>query len=439
MAFKDWWKRLDPVSYYTVDAIKRGLKGDAKGALKSTFVDPVTGAVSDISSGGGMFGNNSSGNVQPNFGVTAVPPEVFRRLGAARRSGAGQQDMAVGMLGASALEGADYTRRGRIVGDTGFGNAVTALDLQQQAAMGRAPSQAELLLQANADEAQRVAMAQAASARGGNQAAALRSATALGTQAQLQAGQQAAALRAEEMAAARQAYAQTSQGILGQGLGAEGQGIGIQADVAGRIGQLGAQREGLYTGAQMGLNQQILANMTELEKARLGVGVAQESGRQAMIGNVLGTVGTVAGGVAGAYFGGPVGAAAGASVGGAAGRTVGSTVGSATNKNAAPSATAAGQPARIQKGGGAPPPAQPQGWGQAGRVLGQRFAASQQAAQQAVAANPRSDFEQAMDIGLGRGDMGEEMLRRSGSSPYDDELASIGGVRQTNPIQHIRG
>lgn len=91
-----------------------------------------------------------------------------------------------------------------------------AASLQQQAAMGQAPSQAAILGQQMVDRSLDAQLAGAASARGGSlaQAAAMRNARQGAVQFQQQGAQQIAAMRAQEMAEARNGYMQGAAGYM---------------------------------------------------------------------------------------------------------------------------------------------------------------------------------------------------------------------------------
>lgn len=118
-----------------------------------------------------------------------------------------------------------------------------ALALQRQAAMGGAPSQAEILGRGLIGQSLRGQMATAASARGGSmgQMAAQRFAAQNAAGFQQQGMNQLAAMRAGEMAQARDAYAASSSNIRGMDYAA--------ADQAVRTGQgfanIGAGRTGV--------------------------------------------------------------------------------------------------------------------------------------------------------------------------------------------------
>jgi hypothetical protein len=192
--------------------------------------------------------------------------------------------------------GGETDARGYRIGETGFtqayggmGEQRAAGGLLRDAAMGNAPSQAELMYQQQAGNIARQQQALAATARGGNQAAAMRSAGAEGRLAQTQALQGGAALRAAEMAQARGAYADAANaqvaagqgvmqaGLAQRGLGLQQQGAAMDAykfraqntQQAGQIlGNLGAQREGQWLGAESDLNTAQLNAEVEVRKQR---------------------------------------------------------------------------------------------------------------------------------------------------------------------------
>lgn len=97
-----------------------------------------------------------------------------------------------------------------------------ALGLMQQAANGNAPSRAEILGRAQADQAASAQQSLAASARGpAALALAQQNAAANTANAQTQIATQAMGQRADEMAQARNAYMQGATGIRGQDIGAQ--------------------------------------------------------------------------------------------------------------------------------------------------------------------------------------------------------------------------
>ena len=130
------------------------------------------------------------------------------------------------------------------------GQQMGALALQQQAAMGQAPSQAQLLGRNMIDQSLQAQLAGAASARGGPmaQAAAMRQAS-MGAAATQQQGQNSlSALRAQEMANARDAWQAGATGMRGQDyMGAQNAAAmaGQASTMAGQATSMGA------TAAQM--------------------------------------------------------------------------------------------------------------------------------------------------------------------------------------------
>lgn len=118
-----------------------------------------------------------------------------------------------------------------------------AIALHRDAAMGKAPSAAQMMLTMQADQLAQQQMGMASGVRGAGQAAAMRNAGMMGTQARLQANQQAALLRAQEMQAGRQALTDALSGVRDQDNQAAGIGAGAAAtgfDAAGKA--LGAQQ-----------------------------------------------------------------------------------------------------------------------------------------------------------------------------------------------------
>lgn len=240
-------------------------------------------------------GGVASGQDQTSRGLTALGQGVDSAQAVAQR---GQQ---VGARGDALM------RRG--TGQYQQGQAVQnqALRYIGDAAAGNAPSAAQEMLKANADANARQQMAMASTARGGNQAAAMRAAADAGTMGSAQAGQQAAILRAQEMAQARGELAGLGSTIYGQGNQANA--LGLQAIGQGMAGQqfganaqmgagqfaanLGAGREGTYL-SQLGQMEgaQLAANV-EMEKARAA---AQQDKRNAWMnfaGKLVGAGGRV--------------------------------------------------------------------------------------------------------------------------------------------------
>lgn len=107
-----------------------------------------------------------------------------------------------------------------------------ALDLMRQAAMGQAPSAAELLLGRGTQQVQRQQLGLAQGTRGLGGAAALRAAQERGALAGQEAAGQAAVLRAQEMAGAREQLAGAATGARAQDLALAGQQAELQQQVA---------------------------------------------------------------------------------------------------------------------------------------------------------------------------------------------------------------
>lgn len=174
-------------------------------------------------------------------------------------------------------------------------------------------SVAEALARQNQSANARTMMAQAAAARGGNQAAALRSAQATGAQNSLQTGEQLAALRAQEeqqrlarviqaqqatAALNMQSRAQNDQlGLslqnagLGQALaraGLQNQATGNQISAASGMGQLGLGLQNLYTGTNL---QRDLAQLQQEQE--------DQNQRAAFIGGLIQTGGKAVGSMMG--------------------------------------------------------------------------------------------------------------------------------------------
>jgi hypothetical protein len=121
---------------------------------------------------------------------------------------------------------------------------LTYLDQAQQ---GQVPSAAELQAQAQLEQAQRAALAQAATGRGGG--GQQRAAILAGQQTGLEAVMQGAALRAQEQAQARDAYLQ---------------GLGLQGQLAAN--QAGISDQGLNTIAGIYGQETSWANQDQLNK-----------------------------------------------------------------------------------------------------------------------------------------------------------------------------
>lgn len=308
-------------------------------------------AIAGGGDGGGVFGGGSAPTPDMSvaqYGGDASASADYTNMyksgmiGGQGGIAAGNRETQNGIRAAEALE-ADASRAtydGRAMTASGSRNAeydrnrqVQAANMQRDAAMGKAPSAAQRMLMANADASRNAMMGQAASARGGNQAAAMRTAAATGNAGMLAAGQQAGVLRAQEMADARAAYgslatdmrgqdmgqAQLGVGMMGMGLNAQGQAANTMVGAGTDMARLGAAREAAYLGALSDKEKAEMVGRTDLENTRIGGQVAQRASNQAFMGGLVGT----AGGVLGAYYGGPAGAAGGYAAGNQMGRNMG--------------------------------------------------------------------------------------------------------------------
>lgn len=138
------------------------------------------------------------------------------------------------------------------LGQQDRGQQQSALQLQQQAAMGNAPSRAEILGQGMADQAAATQQSLAASARGpAAMALAQQNAAANTANAQTQIAGQSMAQRADEMAQARNAYQAGATGLRASDLSAQQQG----AQQSQFNAQLAAQQRAQNDQFQLGMTQ----------------------------------------------------------------------------------------------------------------------------------------------------------------------------------------
>lgn len=147
----------------------------------------------------------------------------------------------------------------------------TASALQYQAAMGNAPSQAELLGRNMIDQSLEAQMAAAASARGGAlaQAAATRGAASRAAAQRQQGMNNLAALRAQEMATARQAFMQGATGIRGQDLSA------AEMQMRSELAQRGLNQQAQMGYEGMGFNVNAAALQAGLNRKAIETGQAK--------------------------------------------------------------------------------------------------------------------------------------------------------------------
>jgi hypothetical protein len=234
----------------------------------------------------------------------------LKTLGSAQGTAAG--------LGVAAsnygVQGQGIGQAGMLAQDAAMGrqNDVTLAMLGTAAQQG--PSAAQAQMQMGLDQSRRAMMAQAASARGGNQAAAMRNAQAQGSQMALDVNQQAGVLRAQEANAQRQALlgaqAQAAgiyggqQQMMGQragmGYGMQGQGLGLQQGANAQLADIGNTQAGIgQARANMGVQQQAnyLGAETEANKAQLEASQSGEEAKNKSKGGILGGIGSALGGI----------------------------------------------------------------------------------------------------------------------------------------------
>jgi hypothetical protein len=237
------------------------------------------------------------------LGLNKPPPQQFlggsqealdqrRQMYMAGLQG-GNEMMGLGAAGAGDGMGMAAADRGYGYDLAGAGIVGQAMAIDQARQMAARPtdSLARLQLQQGLAQNQQAMLAQAAQARGGNQAAAMRQAQMLGTQEALQTNAQAAQLRAAEQQAAinrqlgvEQMAAQASGQQLGLGMGAAQAGTAQYSQNALGVGQLGLGSQGQYLDAQ-----------AQADKAQLEADTKWASAKKAAQGGIMGTVGRAIG------------------------------------------------------------------------------------------------------------------------------------------------
>lgn len=298
----------------------------------------------------------------------------------------------------------------------GLASVAQAAELQRQAALGQAPSVAELQLQSGQDAAARRAMSTALSAPGYD-AALQRVAIESGMEGQLETNQAAAQLRAQEMADARNAMSATGEryaNLAGEMASSQANFTESQrqqryqdylAGLASAQGQYGATQSALEFQAGYGQNvaltelgQAYAAQADQRDAARAAA--ANREANQEQLWNVAGRVG---GGLVGGFATGwnPAGIAAGAEAGGAVASTA---EGQITDKSRAPgyaqaltrpTSPIAQPPGAARKGSGTVQPQTPRGapgYAQAlsqGAGLGAPLVSADEQRRRATAVNTR--------------------------------------------------
>lgn len=316
----------------------KSISGIANGNYKefgrgtAQFAKGIAGSLT-----GGIFGMNKAPD--PTYIGGSAEALDARRQQQAQGIGQGQAYTAGGMdtsaVGAQMLGGA-YDQAGMDrARATGFATAGMGIGGQgiagQQAALGRqnamlgnlvntaqqqGPSAAQAQMQMGLDQSQNAMMAQAAAARGGNAASAMRTAQANGAQLAGQVNQQAAMLRAQEaqqhqanvmnaqqIAAGAYGGQQAQAGQTAQlGYGMAGQGLGLSQGSTGQQGQMGASVGSIGLGqAQAGNQMQgnYLGAQTSADNAQLDADTKQSSAKQASKGGIMGAAGKLIGSIFG--------------------------------------------------------------------------------------------------------------------------------------------
>lgn len=216
----------------------------------------------------------------------------YDTLNAAAAQGQQDRSMAQGLYG-----------EGAAVGLSGIGNQNAAVANARSLAAQPTDSLALAQLQQAQDRQANEMQAQAATARGGNQAAAMALAQNQASQNGLVTQQQAAQLRAGEEQAAlgrRLGVEELASGVGGQqaglGLGLQGQGTGYALQGTGQLADVGARQGSIGLGiGGLGVNQQqIYANAeNEANKNQLDADQKHASASQSAKGGIMGAAKSV--------------------------------------------------------------------------------------------------------------------------------------------------
>lgn len=234
---------------------------------------------------GGIFGTINDAS-------TATPqtdPNAFQYSGQAGGAAARQGQLsALGQMGANGASNQPYQNA-----------QMGALGLDQQAAMGNAPSVAQAQLQQGLAQSQAGAAAQAAGSRGGGANLAAAQNQAANTQAGMaaQANNQSAQLRAQEMATARGQYGDLASQGLGQQMGWNQSQAQLQQGYEGMNNQIGLAQLGAQ-GNEQQLNSQ---NQLGAEQLANQQGAGNADRNAGLISGAAGAVGGAAGAVAGMF------------------------------------------------------------------------------------------------------------------------------------------
>ncbi len=237
-------------------ALNMGINAGVDGQRNWTDIDPLTGEYKQ-----GMPGDNYE------FGGMAGTNTKYLGMAEDQRRMANNT--------ANERTGLGYSMFAKNDAFQGRADDLGAEKLLQDAAMGKVPSQAEMLAQKNMDRIAAQQISQAGSARGASaMASAQRRAMENTAMAQQDNSMDTAAMRAQEMAAARGVLASQSMGLRGIGMGYGQMGMGA-------LGQ-GLQAQGLAQnalGQGIGINEyqgNIRARRSDAQNTIEGMNVARQ-------------------------------------------------------------------------------------------------------------------------------------------------------------------
>lgn len=259
-----------------------GIFGDALGLAK--------GAVGEVGSAMGLGGKGGDPRTIREDEIRDVEgpsgSRARQRYNRARQLGQYSQDL--GVRGAQAYD------QGLLDMMNSRAAQMNALGLQEQAALGQAPSAAEAQLQQGLDRGISAQQSMAAS-NVGNPALAQRNAMIAGNQMALQNNAQAAQLRAQEMAQARQAFANQAGAI--RQADAAGASLGAQTGLSGYRQRLGAEElanQELLRQQQLDQQAQIANQNKDLGIATANIGVreANQQRRSKFVSDLMGAAGS---------------------------------------------------------------------------------------------------------------------------------------------------
>lgn len=233
----------------------------------------------------GYTEGQTAGQSQINNGMGAVD-QGLQTLGAAGTNAENQ-----------GVQAGNFSMIGQDIGTGALARQGDVTSAMLKTASQQGPSAAEAQMRAGLDQTQNAMMAQAQSARGGNAAAAMRSAQYQGASAAAAVNQQAAALRAQEAESQRQTMLEAQSraaGIYGGnaqlGFGMQGQGLGLQQSANAQLADVGNSQASIgQNRANMGVQQQsnYLNAETEANKAQLEASRAGEDSKAKNRGGIL--------------------------------------------------------------------------------------------------------------------------------------------------------